>query len=206
MYQNNVVACHTIEWTPYSGDLSGGLMRDDVTQLIADWQNGDRAALDKLGSFLYDELHRIAAAYMRREGPGNDLQPTALVNEAFVRLLGTATEFVDRKHFFALAAQIMRRVLVDQARERNAAKRGSGIPNLTFDEALVAGDDRNDILELDAAMSELSKFDPRLARAIELRYFGGLSISEAAEVMSLSESTLNNDLRLARAWLKNELN
>jgi len=181
-------------------------MRDDVTQLIADWQNGDRAALDKLGSFLYDELHRIAAAYMRREGPGNDLQPTALVNEAFVRLLGTATEFVDRKHFFALAAQIMRRVLVDQARERNAAKRGSGIPNLTFDEALVAGDDRNDILELDAAMSELSKFDPRLARAIELRYFGGLSISEAAEVMSLSESTLNNDLRLARAWLKNELN
>lgn len=181
-------------------------MRDDVTQLIAEWQNGDAAALDKLGSFLYDELHRIAAAYMHREGPGNELQPTVLVNEAFVRLLGTATEFADRKHFFALAAQIMRRVLVDHARERNAAKRGSGIPNLTFDEALVAGDDRNDILELDAAMSELSKFDPRLAKAIELRYFGGLSISETADVMSLSESTLHKDLRLARAWLKNELN
>lgn len=178
---------------------------DDVTRLLAEWQGGDREAIEELAPYLYEELHRIAASYMRREAEGNTLQTTALVNEAYARLEGAGHAVVDRHHFFALAARMMRRILVDHARQKMAAKRGGGLHRDTFDEAAVVGQSHEGIVEIDEALEKLATFDARMAKAVELRFFGGLSHEEAAAVIGISVSTLHEDLKLARAWLRREL-
>ncbi len=178
---------------------------ENVTGLLSDWQQGDRAALEQLGPYLYDELHRIAAGYMKRERGSGTVQATVLVNEAYMRLAGGSLEFSDRSHFFALAARMMRRILVDHARRRHAGKRGGGVRQLSFDEALVMDEPDYALVELDAALEKLAAFDARMARAVELRFFGGMNYDEAAEALDVSVSTLYAELRLAKAWLKREL-
>ncbi|MDZ7643283.1 MAG: sigma-70 family RNA polymerase sigma factor [Woeseiaceae bacterium] len=178
---------------------------DDVTAVLAAWQQGDEAALERLAPFIYDELHRIAAGYMRRERGGSTLQATALVNEAYLRLAGANLSFTDRSHFFALAARMMRRILVDHARGRRAEKRGGDAKKLMFDEAAVVDQPDDALLEFDQALEKLAGFDARLARAIELRFFGGMDHKEASEVLGVSVSTLYEDLKLAKAWLNREL-
>ena len=178
---------------------------DDVTGLLAEWQQGDETALERIGPYLYDELHRIAAGYMRRERPDNTLQATALVNEAYLRLVGGRLDFSDRSHFFALAARMMRRILVDHARSRHAAKRGGSALRITFDEAAVIDTSDAALVEFDAALEKLAVFDARMAKAIEFRFFGGMSYEEAAEALGISVSTLYDDVRMAKAWLSREL-
>ena len=178
---------------------------EDVTGLLSDWQRGDEAALEQLGPYLYDELHRIAAGYMQHERGSGTLQATVLVNEAYLRLAGGRLTFADRSHFFALAARMMRRILVDYARRRKAAKRGGGAGQLAFDEALVVDEPDEALVEFDAALEKLAAFDARMAKAVELRFFGGMHYDEAAEALGVSVSTLYEELRLAKAWLKREL-
>lgn len=178
---------------------------DDVTGLLAEWQQGDDDALQRLGPYLYDELHRIAAGYMRREHSAATLQATALVNEAYLRLAGGDLSFNNRSHFFALAARMMRRILVDHARGKMAAKRGGGARQLTFDEAAVITAPGDALVEFDEALEKLERFDARMAKAIEYRFFGGMSYEEAAEALGVSVSTLYEEIRLAKAWLKREL-
>ena len=178
---------------------------EDVTSLLVAWQQGDAVALDRLGPYLYDELHRIAAGYMRREIPGGVMQTTSLVNEAYLRLAGGELNFNDRCHFFALAARTMRRVLVDYARQSSASKRGGDMQRMPFDEAAIVGASDSSLIELDIALEKLEGFDARMAKAIELRFFGGMSFEEAAQVLDISVSTLHADVRLAKAWLKREL-
>lgn len=179
--------------------------QENVTALLAEWQAGDSSALERLSPYIYDELHRIAASYMRRERSGGTLQTTAVVSEAYLRLADSEMNFTDRSHFFALAARMMRRILVDHARARQSAKRGSGAPHASFDEAAVVGADGTDLLELDDALDKLAAFDARMAKAIELRFFGGLTYEEAAEVLDISVTTLFEDIKLAKAWLKQQL-
>lgn len=178
---------------------------EDVTGLLSDWQQGDDTALERLGPYIYDELHRIAAGYMRRERSDSTLQATALVNEAYLRMVGGKLSFSDRSHFFALAARMMRRILVDHARNRQAAKRGGGARHLTFDEAAAIDEPDDALVEFDEALQKLAAFDARMAKAIEFRFFGGMSYEEAAEALEVSVSTLYDDLRLAKAWLMREL-
>jgi RNA polymerase sigma factor (TIGR02999 family) len=177
----------------------------DVTGLLVAWRDGDEAALERLSPLLYTELRRLAGAYMAREAPGHTLQATALVNEAFVRLVDADVDYRDRRHFFALAARMMRRILVDHARTRERDKRGGGVVALSFDEEqhVPAGtSDGTSILELDEALSRLGEIDARMVEAVELIFFGGLTYEEAAEVLGISRSTLFEDVRFARAWLK----
>ena len=182
-----------------------GVVSKDVTGLLSDWQQGDEAALERLGPYLYDELHRIAAGYMQREWGSSTLQATVLVNEAYLKLAGGRLTFADRSHFFALAARMMRRILVDHARRRQAVKRGGGAKQLAFDEAFVMDEPDHALVEFDAALEKLATFDARMAKAIELRFFGGMDYKEAAEALGVSVSTLYEELRLAKAWLKREL-
>lgn len=178
----------------------------DVTDLLVAWRDGDEAALERLSPLLYTELRRLAGAYMAREAPGHTLQATALVNEAFVRLVDADVDYRDRRHFFALAARMMRRILVDHARSRERDKRGGGVLALSYDEELhvPAGGEGNtaSVLELDEALSRLAEIDTRMVEAVELIFFGGLTYEEAAEVLGVSRSTLFEDVRFARAWLK----
>jgi RNA polymerase sigma factor (TIGR02999 family) len=178
---------------------------DDVTRLLADWQDGDTAALEKLAPYIYDELHRVAESYMRRERQGNTLQTTALVNETYLKLAAANLNVNDRGHFFALAARTMRRVLVDHARSRKAQKRGGDLKQVTFDDAPSASLPIDELVEFDEALTKLETFDARMAKGIELRYFVGLSFEEAADAMEVSVTTLYEDLKLAKAWLKKEL-
>jgi RNA polymerase sigma factor (TIGR02999 family) len=178
---------------------------DNVTRLLADWQAGDKSAFDQLAPHVYDELHRVAASYMRRENAGMTLQTTALVNETYLKLAAAKLSFEDRSHFFALAARMMRRILVDHARNKRAAKRGGGAQQITFDEAAIVGQPDDELLEIDEALTKLATFDARMAKAIELRYFGGLGYEETAMAMNISVTTLYEDLKLAKAWLKREL-
>ena len=173
---------------------------EDVTRLLVAWQDGDDAALDQLGPYLYDELHRIAESYMRRERAGNTLQATALVNEAYLRLAGGSLNFSDRSHFFALAARMMRRILVDHARKGQAYLRHL----LKLGEVTVEQADGY-LVEFDAALEKLEAFDARMAKAIEYRFFGGLSNEEAAEALGISVSTLYEEIKMAKAWLMREL-
>ncbi len=177
-----------------------------VTQLLHQWSSGDPGALDQLTPVVYDELRQLAARIFYRESAGHTLQPTALVNEAFHQLVGMNVSVQDRGHFFALSARLMRRILVDYARNRNAQKRGGDAVRVTFNEEQEAGSDAStDVLALDMAISELNGFDSRKAKILELHYFAGLTYSEVSEVMSLSESTVHKQLRLAKAWLKRKL-
>ncbi|HEV8130475.1 MAG TPA: sigma-70 family RNA polymerase sigma factor [Acidobacteriota bacterium] len=174
-----------------------------ITELLVAWGNGDRGALDQLTPLVYDELHRLAHQYMRRERPGHTLQTSALLNEAFVRLVDQRdVQWRNRAHFFGIAAQMMRRILVDYARGRHYAKRGGGGQRVSLDEAMLASEARAaEVVALDEALTALSDVDQRKSQIVELRFFGGLSIEEAAEVLGVSPGTVKRDWTLAKAWL-----
>ena len=180
-----------------------GASEPDVTGLLLDWSDGDSTALDRLMPFLIADLRRQAAAYMRRERRGHTLQPTALVNEVYLRLVDQKrTRWKDRAHFFAVAAQLMRRILVDHARGRGRRKRGGDAQRVSLDEARDVALVRDvDVLALDQALDELARLDARQARVVELRFFGGLSLAEIAEVHGVHPITVSRDWRNARAWL-----
>ncbi len=183
------------------------LATQEVTQLLVDWRNGNQEALDKLMPLVYAELRRIASRYMKRERAGHTLQTTALVNEAYLRLVGQQhIEWQDRAHFFAVAAQVMRHLLVDHARSRRYAKRGGNAERITFDEVAVVSTQRDDnLLALDQALTKLAAIDPRKVKLVELRYFGGLSADETAVVLGVSEITVKREWLKTKAWLYREL-
>lgn len=179
----------------------------EVTQLLRRWSDGDSHALDQLLPLVEAELRRLARAYMARERRGHTLQATALVNEAFVKLVNARTlRWQDRAHFLGISARLMRRVLVDHARARGYHKRGGGAHKVTLDEALVAVPAQNlDVMALDRALESLAAVDERKSRVIELRFFGGLSVEETAEVLHVSTHTVKRDWRIAKLWLVREL-
>lgn len=177
-----------------------------VTRLLQSWSDGDTAALDQLVPLVEAELRRVARAYMKRERRDHTLQPTALVNEVFLRLADAPNlRWQDRAHFVGIAARLMRRVLVDHARSRGYRKRGGGAPLLSLDEALMAPEPALDVIELDRALEAFSIVDARKARVVELRFFGGLSMEETADVLHVSVETVRRDWRLAKLWLLREL-
>jgi RNA polymerase sigma factor (TIGR02999 family) len=180
---------------------------DRITFLLAKTRDGDRAAMDELLPLVYAELHRIAGAYLRSQRPGHTLQATALLNEAYIKLAGAEPqEWNSRTHFFATAAAIMRNILVDHARARLAEKRGGGLTPVRLEEALDhVGGKPPDLLALDDALQALAGKDERKARVLELRYFGGLSVEETAEVLGLSVATIGREARFATAWLRREM-
>ena len=179
----------------------------EITQLLAEWSEGNQAALDKLYPLVYNELRRLAHGYLRRERKGHTLQTTALINEAYLRLVDQKqVHWANRSHFFAISAQIMRRILIDHARRYDYAKRGGGAPRISLDEAAVVAKERaRELLMLDEALNGLAKIDPRRGRVVELRYFGGLNNEEIAGVLKISENTVTRDWNMARAWLYQEL-
>lgn len=181
--------------------------RGDVTHLLRAWTGGDRCALDQLTPVVYQELRRLARRYMRGERAGHSLQTTALVNEAWMRLADyTRMQWQDRAHFFAVSAQLMRRILVENARRHNP-KRGGGIPHVQLDEtAVVSGKPAAYIVALDDALNALAAFDARKAHVVEMRFFGGLSVEETAEVLKISTITVMRDWSTAKAWLYREMN
>ncbi len=179
---------------------------EDVSGLLRAWSDGDRDALDRLTPIVYAELHRLARIYMRRERPGHSLQATALVNEAYMRLVDyKGMQWQNRAHFFAVSAQLMRRILVEHARRHNL-KRGGNVLHIALDEAVVAGESRDaNLVLLDEAMNTLAQFDARKAQVVEMRFFGGLSVDETAEVLKVSPVTVMRDWTTAKAWLFREL-
>ncbi|MCC7003787.1 MAG: sigma-70 family RNA polymerase sigma factor [Gemmatimonadaceae bacterium] len=181
-----------------------GFVTSPVSQLLIDWRSGDREALDRLIPLVHAELHRMAAECLRGERPGHTLQPTALVNEAYLRLIGANVAWQDRAHFFAVAATTMRRVLVDHARAHGRLKR-AGRPVSLEDSIIIAPGRADDFLIVDDALDRLTAQDARAARVIELHYFGGLTYEETAEALGISAATVDRDLRFARAWLHREL-
>src|SRR5262245_3739846 len=178
----------------------------DVTRLLKAWSGGDRQALDELMPALYSEIRKLAGSYLRRERPDHTLQATALVNEAYMRLVDQReVQWQNRAHFFGIAAQIMRRILVDHARMQKAEKRGRGQSPIVIDEAFDVADRQLDFVAVDDALKTLAELDPRQAQIVELRFFGGLSIEETAEVTKLSPATIKREWASARAWLRREL-
>jgi|SRR5215813_8765426 len=179
----------------------------EVTQLLVAWGNGDQVAGDQLMSVVYQELHRLAHHYMKRESPGHTLQTSALVNEAFVRLVDQKNvRWQNRAHFFGIAAQMMRRILVDYARRRSYAKRGGGARALSLDEGLIVSEERSaEVVAVHEALEELAKFDARKSQIVELRFFGGLTIDQTAEVLGVSPGTVMSDWTMAKAWLRREI-
>jgi len=173
----------------------------DVTQLLHRWTGGDQRALNDLLPVVYDEMRRLARSYLNRERAGHTLQSTALVHEAYLKLVDQNVSWQNRAHFFGIAAQVMRRILVDHARARNAAKRGDGL-RITFDERMAISDARDlDVLALDRALHDLAQLDEQQGRIVELRFFAGLSIEETAEVLTISPATVKRDWSMAKAWL-----
>ncbi|MGD1073710.1 MAG: sigma-70 family RNA polymerase sigma factor [Bryobacteraceae bacterium] len=185
---------------------SGEAPVEDVSKLLRAWSEGNQGALEQLTPIVYEELRRLARRYMRGERSGHSLQTTALVNEAYTRLVDyKRMQWQDRAHFFAVSAQLMRRILVEHARRHNL-KRGGGIQHVPLDEAAVVGsDDDTDMVSLDDALSALARIDPRKVQVVELRFFGGLSVEEIAEVLKVSPVTVKRDWRSARTWLYREL-
>ena len=179
----------------------------EITQLLAEWSDGNQSALDELYPLVYDELHRLARRYMSRERKGHTLQATALINEAYVRLVDQKNVlWANRSHFFAISAQIMRRILIDHARRHAYAKRGGGAQQVSLDEAVaVTRDIGSELLRLDEALKTLADMDPRRSQVVELRYFGGLNNEEIAGVLHVSENTVTRDWNMARAWLYQQL-
>jgi RNA polymerase sigma factor (TIGR02999 family) len=179
----------------------------EITRLLVAWGDGNESALAELTPLVYEELHRLAHRYMRGERGGHTLQTTALVNEAYVRLIDwKSVRWQNRAHFFGVSAQLMRRILVDFARSRGYRKRGGGAQAIELDEAAIVADDKGaDMVALDEALTALAELDPRHSRVVELRFFGGLSIEETAEVLKVSPATVRRDWSLARAWLHSEL-
>jgi RNA polymerase sigma-70 factor, ECF subfamily len=179
-----------------------------VTQLLIDWSRGDQAALDKLMPLVYSELRRLASNYLRRERAGHTLQPTALVNEAYLKLVDQRNmKWQNRAQFFGISAQLMRRILVDHARQHRAAKRGGSAQqrlSITSAEGLIE-QPQVDLLALNEALDELAQMDPQQSRIVELKFFGGLSIEETAEVLGIGHATVERDWKMARAWLRRQL-
>jgi len=180
---------------------------EDVSALLQAWSEGDQSALDRLTPIVYDELHRLARHYMSGERSAHSLQTTALVNEAYLRLVDyKRMQWQNRAHFFAVSAQLMRRILVDHARRHNL-KRGAGVLHVSLEEGAVIGGDRDeDLVALDDALHALARFDTRKSQVVELRFFGGLSVEETAEVLRISPITVMRDWSTARAWLYREMN
>ena len=187
-----------------SGD---GFSPAEITHLLQAWRKGDDEALERLAPLVYQDLRALARSHLRRERAGHTLQATALVHEAFFKLQGQRSPWHNREQFFAVASRIMRRVLVDHARARAAMKRGADAPRIELEDSLaVASEARSiDLLDLDRALERLTALEPRLARVVELRYFGGLSVEEAARVLECSDRTVKRDWSFARAWLLREL-
>jgi len=179
----------------------------ELTQLLVDWSNGDTAALEKLLPLIEQELRRLAHRYMSRERAGHTLQTTALVNEAFVRLVNRRNvNWQNRAHFFGIAASLMRTILVDHARSHACAKRGGGAFNLELDETMIVSKQKaSEVLALDDALNELARLDPQQSRVVELRFFGGLTVEETAEVLHVSPATIKREWSTAKAWLYHEL-
>jgi len=175
-----------------------------VTQLLVAWRGGDQAARDELMPLVYEELRRLAHQYMSRERPGHTLQTSALLNEAYLRLVDQKNiDWQGRAHFFGIAARLMRQVLVDYARKRGYAKRGGDAHRVPLDEAMIVSEERAaDVVALDDALKSLAEIDPRQSQIVELRFFGGLSIEETAEVLAVSPGTVMRDWTLAKAWLR----
>ena len=178
----------------------------DISTLLRAWTAGEQSALDKLTPIVYDELHRLASRHMKRERPGHSLQTTALVNEAYLRLVDYKhMQWQNRAHFFAVSAQVMRRILVDRARRHNL-KRGGGVPHVSLDQAAtVSGKPAADLVALDDALNALARIDSRKEQVVEMRFFGGLSVEETAEVLKVSPVTVMRDWSTAKAWLYREL-
>ena len=179
----------------------------EITELLEQWSGGNQAALDQLYPLVYAELRQLARSYMRREPKGHTLQTTALINEAYVRLVDQqSVRWQNRSHFFAISAQIMRRILVDHARRHLQAKRGGGAKRISLDEAMIVAKERSEeVLMLDEALANLARLDPRRSQVVELRYFAGLNNSEIASVLQISENTVMRDWNLGRAWLYQQL-
>lgn len=179
----------------------------NVTQMLHDWSNGDREAIDKLIPVVYRELRRQAVRYLRRERPGHTLQPTALIHEAYLRLIDQrSVQWQNRAHFFAISAQLMRRILVNHARDRQAAKRGGSDIKLPLEEAMIASEGKEvDLVALDEALERLATIDPQQSHVVELKFFSGLSVEETAEVLGVSPRTDKRDWNVAKAWLRREI-
>jgi len=179
----------------------------EITRLLVDWRGGDEAALEQLIPLVHDELRRLARRHMAHERVGHTLQATALVNEAFVRLIDVRqVKWQDRAHFFAMSSRLMRRILVDFARSKGYQKRGGGAQKVSFDEGLVVTrEPGQDLVALDDALDALAAFDGRKAQVVEMRFFGGLSVEETAEALNVSVDTVMRDWKLAKAWLLREL-
>jgi RNA polymerase sigma factor (TIGR02999 family) len=179
----------------------------EVSQLLQGWRAGDRQALDALLPLVYKELRRVAHFQLRNERPNHSLQSAGLVNEAYLRLVGMSSpQWESRTHFFAIAAQLMRQILVDYARRHGAAKRGANMPKVTLEDAMVASRRKDmDVIALDDALTDLGKIDPRQSRVVELRYFAGLSLEEISQVMEIAPATVQRDWTAARAWLHREM-
>jgi RNA polymerase sigma-70 factor, ECF subfamily len=180
---------------------------ENISKLLVAWGNGDESARDELMPLVYDELHRLAHQHMNRERPRHTLQTSALVNEAFLKLVDQRdVHWQNRAHFFGIAAQMMRRILVDYARSRQSAKRGGPALRVSFDEALLVSEDRAaEVVALDEALKGLAEFDKRKSQIVELRFFGGLSIDETAELLKVSAGTVMRDWTLAKAWLRKQM-
>ncbi len=178
-----------------------------VTRLLQEWNDGDEGALEQLMPLVHDELHRLAHQHMRREGPGHILQTSALINEAYLRLVDQPQiRWENRNHFFGIAARLMRRILVDDARKRNSAKRGGSLIQVPLDEATsVVQEQASNVYALDEALKRLETIDERQGQIVELRFFGGLSIEQTADVLKVSPGTVMRDWTFARAWLRNEM-
>lgn len=179
----------------------------NITHLLKEWSDGDERALDRLTPLVYEELRQQAARYLRKEQPGHSLQATALINEAFLRLIDVKdVQWQNRAHFFAIAANLMRRILVDHARRRDAEKRGGSHMRLTLDEALaMAKEPEVDLLAIDEALDRLAAIDEQQARVVELRFFSGLTVEETAAALGVSPKTVKRDWSVARAWLRREI-
>jgi RNA polymerase sigma factor (TIGR02999 family) len=179
----------------------------NVTEILRDWRNGDQEALGKLIPMVYDELRRQAAGYLRRERSGHTLQPTALIHEAYLRLINQQNiDWQNRAHFYAIAARLMRQILVDHARKRQATKRGGSDLKIPLEEAMVISSGRDvDLVALDEALTRLAALDPQQSRIVELRYFSGLSVEETAEALGVSSRTVRRDWNVAKAWLRQQI-
>jgi len=186
--------------------MPGKLSTDDISTLLRAWSEGDQSALERLTPAVYDELRRLAHHYMKGERAGHSLQTTALVNEAYMRLVDfTRMQWQDRAHFFAVSARVMRRILVDRARRQNV-RRGADVPHVSLEDVAVVGGDRTgDLVALDDALNALARLDARKVHIIEMRFFGGLSVEETAEVLKVSPATVRRDWSIAKMWLYREL-
>ena len=180
---------------------------ENVTELLLEWRNGSESALARLTAYVMPELRRLAASFMRGERPGHTLQTTALINEAWIRLVDQASSaWENRAHFFAVAARIMRHILVDHARSRRSSKRGGNVEAIDLTDALAMTEERSEyVLHLDEALQKLQRTDARKSRVVELRFFGGMSVEETAQVLGVSANTVIADWRLAKAWLRREI-